>query len=284
MRKIHFQDSAHTVAIARAIHQLLDEPIVLDDPLALPILGPELKDIVIADPYKYNEPGSRSMRAGIVARSLLAEEYVSAAIASGVRQVLLLGAGLDSFGLSQGTKLPRANLFEIDRTEMLNHKQSLLSMSGLKVPENLHFVPSDLSRKNWVGDLIEYGFDKSKPVAISCLGLIPYLNAEQVRQLLSQILELAPGSSLIFDYRVKTELLNVVEQAIVKVSEEVFSAMGEPWRSQFDPTHFEKELKIMGFPQVRTFGSSELNQRYFSRRKDGLQIAGGGFRYIVAQL
>lgn len=283
MRKIHFQDSAHTVAIARAVHQLLDEPRILDDPFSLPILGPELKDIVIADPFKYNDPGSRSMRAGIIARTLLAEQYVSAAIASGVEQVVILGAGLDSFGISQGARLSRVNVFEIDHMEMLNHKQSLLSASGLKVPDNLYFVPSDLNRKIWIDDLVKHEFDKSKPAAISCLGLTPYLNTEQVRQLFALILELAPGSCVIFDYRVKTELLNEIEQAIVRVSEEIFSAMGEPWLSQFDPTDFEQELKIMGFPQVRAFESSELNQKYFSRRKDGLQIAGDGFRYIVAQ-
>ncbi|MFL1453391.1 class I SAM-dependent methyltransferase [Marinobacter sp. GN3S48] len=283
MQTIHPRNSAQLVAIARAVHQLLDEPRILDDSLALSLLGTELRDAVVVDPFQYNDPGARSMRAGIVARTLLAEEYLDVAVADGVGQIVVLGAGMDSYGVRQGTTIPKVCLFEVDRPEMLTQKQAMITESSLHVPHNLRFVPADLQQDDWVDVLVQHGFDRHKPAAISCLGLTPYLDVEQVRRLLSEVSELPPGSCLVFDYRVCTELLNTIEQAIVAFSERVFAAMGEPWLSQFAPASLVEELETMGFAEVRNFDVTELNRRYFARRKDGLQVAGGGFNYIVAR-
>lgn len=280
--KINPNDSAHRVAIARAVHQLLDEPRVLDDPLSLPLLGSELAKAVSADPFPYNDPSARSMRAGIVARSLLSEDTLNAAVARGVSQVVSLGAGLDTYALRYGTSMPQVNLYEVDQPAMLKLKQDRVVQAGLTIPAKMQFVAADLTQQSWTEVLEGSGLDCSQPVAISWMGVSPYLAPEQVYNVLKTVADLAPGSVIVFDYRVATHLLNPIEQSIVAVSEQIFAAMGEPWLSQFNPKMLMKELQEMGFSQIDNNDAAVLNQRYFHRRKDGLQIAGGGFNYIVA--
>ncbi|WP_375056679.1 class I SAM-dependent methyltransferase [Zobellella sp. DQSA1] len=98
--------SARRVATARAVHQLLDEPSVLADPFALPILEPSLRRCVIDDPFQFNDPAARSMRAAVVGRSRLAEDTFTEALAEGVRQLVILGAGLDTFTLRAAADHP----------------------------------------------------------------------------------------------------------------------------------------------------------------------------------
>lgn len=276
------KDSAHRVAIARAVHQLLDEPKVLDDPLSLSLLGPVLGKAVSADPFSYNDPSARSMRAGIVARSLLAEDILNAAIARGVSQVVSLGAGLDTYALRHGETLTQVSLYEVDQPAMLELKQARVVQAGLKMPARMQFVAADLARQCWLEVLAGSGFDCAQPVAISWMGVSPYLTPEQVRSVLASVAGLVPGSVIVFDYRVATDLLNPIEQSMVTVTERIFAAMGEPWLSQFYPEALVEELQGMGFAHIANHDSTDLNQRYFHRRKDGLQIAGGGFNYIIA--
>jgi len=280
--KANPNDSAHRVAIARAVHQLLDEPRVLDDPLSLSLLGSELGKAVSADPFAYNDYSARSMRAGIVARSLLSEDTLNAAVARGVSQVVSLGAGLDTYALRYGASMPHVNLYEVDQPAMLKLKQDRVAQAGLTIPAKMQFVADDLTRPSGLEVLSGAGLDCTQPVAISWMGVSPYLTPEQVCNVLESVAGLPPGSIIVFDYRVATNLLNPIEQSIVAVSERIFAAMGEPWLSQFHPATLVEGLQGMGFVQVDNNDTTSLNQRYFHRRKDGLQIAGGGFNYIVA--
>ncbi|MCA8863504.1 class I SAM-dependent methyltransferase [Halomonas sp. SBBP1] len=190
--------SAHRVAIARAVHQLLDEPKVVDDALSLPLLGPELGKAVSDDPFAYNDPSARSMRAGIVARSLLAENVLNAAVARGVSQVVSLGAGLDTYALRHGASIPQVSLYEVDQPAMLELKQARAVQAGLKIPARMRFVVADLARQCWLEMLARSGFDSAQPVAISWMGVSPYLTPEQVRSVLAWVAGLAPGSVIAF--------------------------------------------------------------------------------------
>src|ERR1700760_2307593 len=90
--------TALRVAMRRAAHQLYDErPLVFVDPVAVPILGPEYLPEVERTQFKLNKPFSVSLRAFMVARSRYAEDLLAEAVANGVRQYVLLGAGLDTF-------------------------------------------------------------------------------------------------------------------------------------------------------------------------------------------
>src|ERR1017187_5284252 len=96
MQEGEFSKTANRVAIRRAAHQLLDQPKVLDDPLALRIIGSEAAHDLRSNP-KEHHAFSRAFRAFMAARSRYAEDELARAVAHGITQYVVLGAGLDTF-------------------------------------------------------------------------------------------------------------------------------------------------------------------------------------------
>src|SRR5579884_3404694 len=120
--------TAFGVAYRRAAHQLLDErPPVLDDPVAVPILGPDTSAGIIANSEKHRHPFSLTMRALMVVRSRCAEDHLKRAVASGVRQYVVLGAGLDTFAYRNPFPPERLRVFEVDHPATQEWKRELLA-------------------------------------------------------------------------------------------------------------------------------------------------------------
>src|SRR5438132_14257656 len=106
--------SALGVASLRAVHQLLDEPLVLSDPIALPLLGASTEAALRDDPFALNDPMSRGLRGALVARSRFVEDELSSCVAAGVRQYLVVGAGLDTFAYRNPYRDEGLQVFEVD--------------------------------------------------------------------------------------------------------------------------------------------------------------------------
>jgi O-methyltransferase involved in polyketide biosynthesis len=90
------------------------------------------------------------------------------------------------------------------------------------------------------------------------------------------------GSSLVLDYRLDESCLNPIERTMMQFTAHMMAAGGEPWRSASTPDQMKQLLAIAGFEVEEDLGPAELNTRYLAKRRDGLQIAGGGFRYLSA--
>ena len=144
MQEGKFSRTARRVAIRRAAHQLLDHPRVLDDPLALRIIGAEAAEELRSNP-KEHHAFSRAFRAFMAARSRYAEDELAGAVERGVRQYVVLGAGLDTFAYRN----PHAGLrvFEVDHPATQAWKREQLSAAGIAIPAALTFVPVDFERQ-----------------------------------------------------------------------------------------------------------------------------------------
>ena len=105
--------TALRVALRRAAHQLYDaHPLVLDDPIAVPILGDTYAEELRRTPTRPDRPFSVGLRAFMVARSRYAEDNLAQAVAAGVTQYVLLGAGLDTF--AHRNPYSQVRVFEVD--------------------------------------------------------------------------------------------------------------------------------------------------------------------------
>ena len=135
--------SALMVALQRAAHQLLEQPLVLDDPLALAILGPGEVDSLRAQLDHYRTPIATGMRSSVVVRSRLANDEWAAAMARGVRQCVILGAGLDTSAYRPGHHPAGAQVFEVDLPSTQDWKLARLREAGIEVPASLRHVPVD---------------------------------------------------------------------------------------------------------------------------------------------
>src|ERR1044071_8031427 len=97
MRKNKPSLTALRVAIRRAAHQIIDKPLVFDDPMAVKIIvGDEAESRLQAD-LQDTSPIARYMRAFMAVRSRFAEDELELAVSRGTRQYVILGAGLDTF-------------------------------------------------------------------------------------------------------------------------------------------------------------------------------------------
>ncbi|MBV8143022.1 MAG: SAM-dependent methyltransferase [Verrucomicrobia bacterium] len=274
--------SALRVAMIRAAHQLLDVPIVFEDPFALKILGVAAEDSLRSDPLRYNTPLLKALRASLVVRSRLAEEEWACSKNRGVRQYVILGAGLDTFAYRSRDQAG-GRVFEVDLPETQFWKRGCLRAAGINEPESLTFVPMDFEQSTLAEKLGEAQFCLDEPAFFSWLGVTMYLGKDAFVNTLRFIASLAGGSGVVFDYGVTPGLLSAGERAAVELVAARAAEHGESWKSLFDPASIAEILRSQGFSELKEFGPEELNDRYFSGRTDGLRKSGIS-RLICARL
>jgi methyltransferase (TIGR00027 family) len=273
--------SALRVASLRAVHQLLDEPPVLVDAIALPLLGASAEAALRDDPFALNDPLSRGLRGAVVARSRFVEDELQRCVASGVRQYVVLGAGLDTFACRNPYFEEGLRVFEVDHPGTQRWKKHLMAEADITAPASLSFVPVDFESDDLGAALQRAGFRMDQAACVSWMGVTMYLTVDAVLETLGTVAGFAPGSCLCFDYRVPATMLNAIERAINEVVEQQVVALGEPWLSTFDPAQLRRQLLDLGFRSAETATADDLNARYFARRKDGLRT-GGGARLMLA--
>jgi methyltransferase (TIGR00027 family) len=272
MQEGKFSRTAHRVAIRRAAHQLLDEPRVLDDPLALLIIGSETAQELRSNP-KEHHAFSRAFRAFMAARSRYAEDELARAVAQGVTQYVILGAGLDTFAYRNPH--PGLRVFEIDHPATQAWKRGQLQAAAISIPPSLTFVPIDFEQQTLESGLNDCGFNRTTAAFFSWLGVTPYLTHRACMATLSLIGRMSAGSGVVFDFAVDPALLTPGQrQALAALSKRV-AAAGEPFQLFFDPEKLQNELKSRGFHRTEFLEGKELNARYFKDRSDGLLVRGG---------
>src|SRR5271170_6502917 len=271
MQEGKFSRTAHRVAIRRAAHQLLDQPRVLDDPLALRIIGSEAAEELRSNP-KEHHAFSRAFRAFMAARSRYAEDELARAVAHGVGQYVVLGAGLDTFAYRN----PHAGLrvFEVDHPATQAWKREQLQAAGIAIPAALTFVPVDFERQTLAEGLGQAGFDLGAAAFFSWLGVTPYLTREACMITLSFVAAMPAGSGVVFDFAIDPALLNAGQRQALDALSKRVAAAGEPFQLFFDPAKLQAELKSLGFHRTAFLQGAQINARYFKDRADGLCVRG----------
>jgi methyltransferase (TIGR00027 family) len=178
--------TAQSVAIRRAEHQLFDFPHVLDDPIALRIIGPEGAASIALRCWFAYFPGPRAMRAFMAARSRYAEDQLARAIASGTAQYVVLGAGLDTFAYRNPYTDSALRVFEVDHPDTQAWKRHRLASTAIPIPYPVTFVPVDFGRQPET-ELEKAGFKPDEPAFFSWLGVTPYLSKEIVMATFARI-------------------------------------------------------------------------------------------------
>jgi methyltransferase (TIGR00027 family) len=268
--------TAERVAIRRAVHQLVDRPLVFEDPYALTIVGPAREQEIRNDPYRAGGGAlGRALRAHLVIRSRVAEDQLSNAVEDGVRQYVVLGAGLDTFICRN----PHSDLrvFEVDFPATQAWKRQLLRDTGLPVPDTAAFVPCEFTRQSVVDVLDQAGFDRRHPAFFSWLGVTMYLEPATTLRTIEALAPLARGGGgLVFDYSVPPESVGVLQRIGFKVLAGRLARVGEPFIGFFEPLELAAAVKRAGFPRVDDLSSSDLTSRFLSNRSDGLRLSGLG--------
>jgi methyltransferase (TIGR00027 family) len=249
----------------RAAHQVLDGGAIFADPLALRILGADADELVReakaeADPFR------QRLRWFIAIRSRIAEDALAAAIKLGVRQLVVLGAGLDTYAY-RAPHTPDLRIFEVDHPATQAWKRERLAEADISLPEALTFVPVDFERATLADGLVAAGFDMAQQTFFTWLGVVPYLSDEAIFSTLGFIAGLSGGAHVVFDYINPTA--SVIEPAQRAAHEAVaarVAAAGESIRNHFDSDVLHVRLKALGFCDVEDFGWAEIAARFFPGR------------------
>jgi methyltransferase (TIGR00027 family) len=272
--------TALSVALRRAAHQMHDFPLVLDDPIAVAVLGATYAEQLRRTPLRADRPFSISLRAFLVARSRYAEDNLKHAVGSGVAQYVLLGAGLDTFAYRN----PYAHLrvFEVDHPATQQWKRELLQRNHIAIPDSATYTPVDFECQSLAEQLSAAGFNQREPAFFSWLGVVPYLTLEAFRATLNFVSAQAPGSGLTLDYGQPRSVLPLLERlAHDSLASRVENA-GEPFCLFFTPPEIAAEFSR--FHTLEDIGRAEINARYFNGRSDQLAIRGTAARFLSAWL
>jgi methyltransferase (TIGR00027 family) len=269
------------VALRRAAHQLYDAPpLVLNDPLAVPILGTAYAEELRRTPTRPDRPFSVSLRAFLVARSRYAEDNLHRAVKQDATQYVLLGAGLDTF--AHRNPYPHLHVFEVDHPATQQWKRGLLETGSLPAPANLTYVPVDFERESLPQQLYSAGFDPQAPAFFAWLGVVPYFNLEAFRSTINFIAAQRTGSGVVLDYGQPRSALPFLEQLAHDSLAARVQLAGEPFRLFFTPPEIAAEL--CAFRNREDLGSDEINTRYFANRTDNLKLLGSAARLLSAWL
>jgi methyltransferase (TIGR00027 family) len=156
-------------AVMRAAHQLFDEPLILNDPIAVGLVPETSEQAILAAAEDQRAPAALRHRAMFALRSRFTENRLASAAARNVRQYVILGAGLETFPWRQPEFARDMRIFFSDHPATLSWTGDRFRGRGLAAPSNLTFVPADLNEPQLGQHLAECGFRRNASSFFSIL-------------------------------------------------------------------------------------------------------------------
>jgi methyltransferase (TIGR00027 family) len=263
--------TAFAAAEHRAAHQLLEGGRIFADPLAIPILGKNANEIA---QEAAAHPSRRVMRLFIAVRTRLAEDALAAAVERGVRQLVVLGAGLDTYAYRSPFR-ERLRIFEVDHPATQAWKHERLAEAGIAVPSWLTFAPVDFEAQTLADGLAAAGFNAKLQTFFTWLGVVPYLREEAIFSTLRFIGNLPGGAHVVFDYSDPPDTLSPEARAYHDKRAAQVEALSEAWVSYFQAEDLHPKLITLGFSEIEDLGPREIRSRYFPDATGAVRDRGG---------
>jgi methyltransferase (TIGR00027 family) len=252
------------VAALRAAHRLIDgAPKILDDTIAERLIDGERFRALMASGEGVHAPERVTLRVRVLLRSRFAEECLEAAVASGVRQFVELGAGYATFAYRAPAWAHGLRIFEVDDPVTQADKRTRLERAGIAIPPGLTFVPIDFENTPLPDALAAHGFDANARAFFSWLGVIPYLTRGAVETVLRFAGSRPKGSAIAFSFATPAALGGTTLQRVAE--------LGEPWQTILTNDEVRDLCVQCGFSTV-TFLDSQRAGGYMGERDDGLAL------------
>ena len=221
--------TARMAAAARAAHLLVDAPphVFTDSPAAA-WMGGHAEQMLGPHRAFPQHPVLAGARATAVIRARYAEDRFAASYARGVRQLVILGAGLDSFA-QRAEWAHDARVFEVDQPAMSTYKRDLLAGTGASPLTELVLVPALLGQDPLLPALVAAGLDVTEPAVVTWLGVTNYLPRELIEAALTDVAAMAPGTSLVLDYILPADLRDEAGTSYADAVMHAAAERQEPW-------------------------------------------------------
>jgi len=198
-----------------------------------------------------------------VSRARYTEDSLVEAVRKGVKQYVILGAGMDTFAFRCPELMEKLRVFEVDHPATQAFKRQRLTELGWEIPKQLYFVPVDFTHQRLDEALKNSSYDPKALGFFNWLGVTYYLPRETVLDTLRTVAGIAPkGSTVIFDY-LDTDAF---DPAKVAPREQWFlwsHKAGEKMKSGFDPSTLSHDLDALGLRLKENLSPSNIEKLYF---------------------
>jgi methyltransferase (TIGR00027 family) len=267
------QSMVHT-AVRRAAHQILDRPLLLDDPIVIGLVPECSEQAIRGNSDEHNGPTQGLLRAVFAVRSRFAEDRLAAAAARGVSQYVIVGAGLDTFPWRQPLFAKSMRIFFVDHPPTLAWSMERFREHALLAPPNVTFVAADLEAQELGARLDEHGFDRGTATFLSVLGVTQYISRDAVDALFGFAASLPAQSEIVSSFSPRDDELDPEELAGRNWGVTVTAPSGEPWLTRMSAPEVFGLLTRLGFGEVFHLSKKRLRERYFSDRNDAIKASG----------
>lgn len=289
MKKTSF--TAQGLAYMRAYHAMHDNPKIFDDSLASHLFTEDERSFFenawsqVPKLYDPERAASLPDRAAAIAwtlqtitsgpsmtlgRSRYTEDSLEEAVGQGVKQYVILGAGLDTFAFRKPEMLEQLQVFEVDHPATQAFKRHRIAELGWEQPAQLHFVPVDFEQESLAAAITRSSYDPQALSLFSWLGVTYYLTREAVFATLCSIADIAsPGSAVILDYLdVDAFIPDRTAKRVQRMLGEA-QFLGESMKTGFDPSKLAADLASLGLRLYENLSTADIRGRYFQGRTDG---------------
>jgi len=280
--------TALITAYCRAYHATHDSPKIFDDFLADGMFTAEehvafdrslAGQLAVINPIRAAiQPDQAAALACVMqthhgpitlSRSRYTEDRLAEWIDRGVRQYVILGAGLDTFAFRRPDLLDRLQVFEVDQPATQAMKHERLAVLGRAYPPQLHFVAVDFLTGRLSDVLQASAYDRQALSFFSWLGVTYYLTRAAIVETLRAVAALAPaGSTLVFDYMEAEAFVPERAAPRIQLLQSIARQVGEPMLTGFDPATLAEDLYRAGLRLEEDLGPDEIEARYFQPRMD----------------
>ena len=215
--------------------------------------------------------------ADVICRSRYTDDALRTAVADGIRQYVLVGAGFDSFAIRRPDFARDVEIFEVDHPATQRLKRQRLHACGIVLPASVHFIAADLAREDLGAALGRSPFDMRQPAFFSWLGVTMYLARGANLSALRAIAQSgAPGSVLVFTYLDQRLFDSDAGSARFDDLRKRVRSIGEPFVSGFDPATLAGDLRQVGLTLVEDLAVPAVLQRYGRTGASGLNAHSAG--------
>src|SRR5579859_2288098 len=232
------------------------------------MLGERAEEFLAYHREHGTHPVLAGARAQVTCRSRYAEDHLARAVKGGIRQYVILGAGLDTFAY-RSLLARRVRVFEVDHPATQEWKRR--ARPSPEVPGSVTFVPADLLADSLGDGLRRAGFDFGAPAFVSWLGVTMYLDDGAIERTAAVVGGLAPGTELVVDYMLPAGLRDAAGDSYAEQVGQASAERGEPWLSLFTPDAMAALLARCGFGPARDVSQREMIPAGLWDRPDGLR-------------
>jgi methyltransferase (TIGR00027 family) len=237
------------------------------DPYAVRFISPEAME-AFKDPGKAKAAHEHYERLfpglgnSIRARVRYFDDFIRSAVIEGLEQLIILGAGYDTRAYRIEGMKDKVLVFEVDLPETLQAKREKIKEIFGSLPDHVVYVPVDFHAERLGQRLMECGYNRSLKTLFVMEGLVMYLPAEAVDDILAFIIgNSGKGSAILFDYFPDSVIKGTCDAG--RNMREYAEKAGEPLQFGIPKGTVESFLAKRGFSQIQNVTSEDYKKAYF---------------------